>query len=401
VDVSYLVFGINKLGAAFPAALAAVLLCILVYLLGRKLDRNWTGFFAAIMLATTPYFMKHSRTCRPDSLFVCFLALAILAYILAERNGRWWFVVGASLGLAVLTKQIAALIGVGVIGVDMIFSRRLGEFKKGRAWSGVALFLVVALPWHIAMLVQWGGSFLEGYFYPIRRIILSDYSPKSWFFYLKGITKFLPWALLLPVGIVIAVREFRRERAHRLIIIWMLVALAAFLLTRTKRLWYLFPALPPLAIITALGLQRLLSEKWRRVAASLAVVAFAATTVAAVAIPFKVDKEEWGDIRAAKPVLDRLAGDGPAYEFVERLPERESGQTTLAAVALFYTDHTIIPVTGNGLPQLVKENDRIVIVARNKRLDDLLGVFQDSAETSVEFSGKDYSVVLALRRLRE
>jgi 4-amino-4-deoxy-L-arabinose transferase-like glycosyltransferase len=389
------VFGFTKLGASAPSALAAVVLCILVFLIGKRLDGKWLGFFAAVMLATVPYFMKQSRTCRPDALFACYLALAVLAYIRAKENGNWYYLAGAALGCAVMTKQIAALIGIIIIAIDMAVSGRWREFRGGGAWRAVSLLLILTVPWHIGMLAQYGGNFVEGYFlYPLRSIILSDYSAKSWSFYLKGLGKFLPWILLVPVGLVFLVREFRRERRHRLVIIWTLVALGIFLITRTKRLWYLFPALPPLVLVAALPLARLLSERWRRFAAFIVLLVFSGTAIAAIAIPFEVDRIEFKDIRDSKMLLDRLAGDGPVYEFVEKYPVRKSGaKTTLAAVTLFYTGHRVAQLTSGMLGAFLIEEDMLVIISEDRMLEKLLEAARTLGPVKVEFRGDKYSIV--------
>lgn len=116
---------------------------------GRRLYDDWTGVAAAALYMLMPGVALSSFILATDAPLLCFLALALLAYVALQQGGRALPAaagLGAALGLAMLSKY-AAVYAVVAIGLHLILSR-----EARRAWSlqtaalAIAAFAIVLAP---------------------------------------------------------------------------------------------------------------------------------------------------------------------------------------------------------------------------------------------------------------
>src|SRR5512145_2863734 len=119
------VWPVAAVGALFPAAAYA----IMRRLLGKS-DALAAGV-VALLFATEPMFVAHSRNAHLDMLVTSFAWLAVLCALVAKRelSLRWSIGSGLLLGLALLSKLSAAGYALGialVFGLSVLESRRRG-----------------------------------------------------------------------------------------------------------------------------------------------------------------------------------------------------------------------------------------------------------------------------------
>lgn len=153
---------------------------------------------------------------------------------------------------------------------------------------GILLFAVVGLPWYVAMLLKHGNAYWQRFFVHdhFNRLGAGVHQIDSGNF--EHFIKWLgvgmwPWALFVPLALVWLVRQNVRDRspqaqAKLFLTIWFVFAFALFTLMATKFHHYIFPAMPALAILTALYIGHVLEEGgWLgRVTAVVGVVFFLA-----------------------------------------------------------------------------------------------------------------------------
>lgn len=179
------------------------------------------------------------------------------------------------LGISVLAKGPPGLVVVGGVGAlyVLVFARWRalyeGAFELKR---GLVIMAAIAIPWHVAMWLKQGPSFISEYLF---LHILNragdgsvDKSLGSFEFYTSQIGHGMwLWAGLLPAAIgatVIRARPETREGRVRLIIgIWAMTAVAVFCLVATKFNHYILPAIPPLGLLVAFLLDDLLARRER------------------------------------------------------------------------------------------------------------------------------------------
>jgi Dolichyl-phosphate-mannose-protein mannosyltransferase len=197
-----------------------------------------------------------------------------------------WYAGYAMMALGVLTKGLIAL--VFPCGAAFFFLLVTGEWRRWREFrlfSGLALFLAIAAPWHIlAGLRNPGTADHRGFlwFYFVNEHFLRflgkryprDYSklPATLYWTLHLVWLF-PWSLYLPAAVTTALEAWRGRRSSlevaergagisdfasrtRLLCwIWAAVVLIFFALS-TNQEYYTFPAYFPLLLLLADGVAR-------------------------------------------------------------------------------------------------------------------------------------------------
>jgi len=154
-----------------PGALAAVATVGLVYGLGRRLGGRSVGLASGLALTSMGFFVSELRQAGNDGLLAFFTTLALYAAwrrlhgddaFPAERPGprRWNLLAYAAVGLGFLTKGPVILPLVALTVVPYLACARrlragLATLADGR---GLALFLLLALGWPVAVLLAEPGA---------------------------------------------------------------------------------------------------------------------------------------------------------------------------------------------------------------------------------------------------
>ena len=247
---------VNEFWARFASALAGIGAVLIVFAMTRRLHGTATAVVSSLILLACYGFLQAARAGQSDMLLTFFLYLALYAYILAiQENPRWWYLVGGAIGLAFMTKDMAALVAPLAIGLALIFDGHAREmWRRPEPWLGLSLALLIVLPWHVAMLAWQGPTFLHQYVgaMVVQRITGQiEGHPGGVLTYLIYIrNQFYPWAYLLPFAGIsyFAIRRTSRPAS------WIVPAFAAVILivytvVQTKLAWYMVPAYPALAIL--------------------------------------------------------------------------------------------------------------------------------------------------------
>ncbi|MEO6952245.1 MAG: glycosyltransferase family 39 protein [Polyangia bacterium] len=138
---------------------------LLTVLLGAMLFSPFVGVLGGALLAMSDLFVGYARAFESEPLLVCFVLGAFCAWVGAKRR-RWLYVVyGVCLGGALMTKQLIGLFPLAAPVVDGYLALRGERAKVGRGLAvGVAVALLVALPWHLLMYARYGQRFIDSFF---------------------------------------------------------------------------------------------------------------------------------------------------------------------------------------------------------------------------------------------
>jgi 4-amino-4-deoxy-L-arabinose transferase-like glycosyltransferase len=245
----------------------------LVWLLGRSLPGRSTngrraGLTAAIVLGSSPLWIALSRANIIDMTLTFFLSATLTCFWLAQEKERGdpgeralWYGVFACAALATLTKGLIGFVIPGaVIFFYLLFARRWRLLLRVPWIGGTALFLAIALPWHV-LAARRNPDFLQFYFIHehFQRYATSeaDRQQPFWFFAAILALGLLPWSGVLPAAARLfgKGRERLRDR-HGLIFLacWAGFVFLFFSASQSKLVPYILPAFPPLAVLIALGL---------------------------------------------------------------------------------------------------------------------------------------------------
>ena len=252
------IFGENLFGVRIASAIASGLSVFLAYAVAHRLWNDPRKSFACALVYMT-FFLIASlagySNLDPQFTFWVNLSLAALWFAIDSPSQRQrlmsWVVLGFACGMGFMTKGFLALLLPVLIALPyMIWQKRFRELVK---YGLVAILVasVVSLPWVLAVHAQepdyWRFFFWHEH---IRRFAGEDAQHgEPWWFYLPlMVVASLPWAALLPAAFKDAWRN-RREVGVVFLLMWLLLPLALFSLSKGKLPTYILPCLLPLALL--------------------------------------------------------------------------------------------------------------------------------------------------------
>jgi 4-amino-4-deoxy-L-arabinose transferase-like glycosyltransferase len=256
--------GVSEETARLPAAIDAVLMIAAIYFFLRRF-RPGAEVDGALITASCAGVIGFARAAATDMPLTATFAIAMLAwygwYESRRRAGLAVFYV--FLGLGILAKGPVAPVLAAVIVILFAVARRDWKCVWRTIWlPGIVLFLLVALPWYVAVQRQNPGFFrffiLE---HNLARFSTSVYHhPEPFWFYLPVfLLAMTPWTMWLIAAVIERARLLWQERRESerdpdnawgiFLIIWMIVPVVFFSASQSKLPGYILPAVPAGALL--------------------------------------------------------------------------------------------------------------------------------------------------------
>jgi 4-amino-4-deoxy-L-arabinose transferase-like glycosyltransferase len=271
-------FGLGEWQARLYTALTGFVGVLLVGFTGARVFNAATGFFAALVLATAPYWnlMGHFNTL--DMALSFWMELTLCALLLAQRPGLpkgrvrlWMWVCWGAMALAVLSKGLIGLILPGAVLVLYTFvARDWALWKRLYLVSGLIVFFAIVSPWFV--LVQERNPEFFNFFFIVqqfRRYLTPEQNRPGafWYFVPVILVGFLPWLSVSVQSLRHALATPRQPNGFApvtLMLVWSAFIFLFFSASHSKLLSYTLPIAPPLALVIGLYLPLMKREQWRR-----------------------------------------------------------------------------------------------------------------------------------------
>ncbi|TCK72516.1 glycosyltransferase family 39 protein [Acidipila rosea] len=248
---SFRIFGISDWAARLPLAFTALLLVLVAFRMAIDLTLNGpadrarrSGFYAALILVTNVALFAGTREMNGTVLTA--LAASFAAHFF-WRSLRLGPTLGSAIGfaaacaLALLSAGLPGLL-VPLITVALVLvrSRRLSHLQRWHPFAALAVFLLLALPWHIAASLANRGpgpahGFLWHYFvaHQGRELFLfmrhhATAATGMLSYFLIFLAAFLPWVIFHSAQCPECPEEEHAKR--RLLSCWLLTAVLLGLL---------------------------------------------------------------------------------------------------------------------------------------------------------------------------
>lgn len=322
---AYSVFGVQEFSARLPSAVLSVGTVLATYFLGRRLFSPRAGWWAGLALATSPLFDMSARAATPDATLIFFMTASMLTFALATFPPRMDAVVAdptqglgwkkqPGLRLATFVLLGFALLAKGPVGLVLPLAT-IGAFRLASRWqsptagaswgetalswarliapgqvlatlremhlvSGIAVALLIAAPWYIAVGCATDGAFLVEFFgdHNFGRALEAKEGHRGFGppFYLAVILAgCFPWSVLAAPLALDTYRNLRSEksagsdrRGLLFALCWIAAYLLVFSIARTKLPSYVTPCYPAVALLIGLLVDRwwenklLISPRW-------------------------------------------------------------------------------------------------------------------------------------------
>jgi 4-amino-4-deoxy-L-arabinose transferase-like glycosyltransferase len=211
----------------------ATLTVVCVYRLGRRVWGVGAGLLAALLLALSPFHMRHSQYVTTDVASALLVLLALGASIAVAREGRWrdYLAAGAFAGLAASTKYNAGVVVLTVGAAHVLFAGRRSLARLPRlAGAGAAALLgfVIGTPYAV---LSW-AEFRQGILGQVRDYAETAHGDFSGAWNLRGYGDFfvgegLGWAVGIAALAGLALLLWRRRAVG---LLWLSFAVPYLLL---------------------------------------------------------------------------------------------------------------------------------------------------------------------------
>ncbi len=258
--MSYKLLGINEFSVRLPSVLCALSSVTALFFAVKRTCPLKTAVVSSLILASTVEFVIFSRVSILDMLLSANIALSVLCglmtYFVKEENKKYfWLGFYAFSGLGLLAKGIpAVVIPFGTMFFTGLWKKNLKEFFKPEYFiTGIMLFLIIALPWHIMMYKEHGMEFIKEYIikHHFQRFIGSAEIGRehSIIYYVPTfIIGFLPWTVSFIAGFKKLVTN-RKNDFITMNLIGFVFAFLFFSIAGTKLITYILPLYPMCAVL--------------------------------------------------------------------------------------------------------------------------------------------------------
>ncbi len=274
---SVTLFGPQEWALRLPSVLGAIFICLMVYLLIRKLGLgSWWSVLTIGVLTAIPYWYILMRQVRVDSLLILMLISALYFLVASWQRKQFAIWIGPLLGLAVMTKSVTTISVLPMLFVFSFVYRQWDWLRNRWLYYGLALGLTIIVPWHLYQTKLYGQDFWSIYLgFNILQRASEGFGLQQihWYDYFLTLWKLAqPWYFLWIVGTVAVVILRRHITSDQTIQkLWLaslgsaLVVIILFSLFKTHIPTYVLPAYPFIAISLVCSMHLLyhLVLQWR------------------------------------------------------------------------------------------------------------------------------------------
>ncbi len=268
--LGYLIVGVGEWAPRITSALCGFGGVVALYLFVRHLYDARVALIAALVLSSTPHYLRFAKMGMLDVPLTFFVSISLYSYWIGLERSRWLVLSGAALGLAFMTKGVAAGIIPLAIGIDLLVHRRWQLFREPALWLGLAVAASIVVPWHVYQHLQHGQRFWDEYlfYHVVARSLhaLEGHSGGPSYYLLAIIERQRPWFLLTFAALPYALKQRIVDRDEHLgfFLAWITAVTLIVALVQTKLRWYIIPVYPALSACIAIMLCRLVPRRHDR-----------------------------------------------------------------------------------------------------------------------------------------
>jgi len=266
-------FGVHDWSARLPSTTFAFIMVGLIYLHMRHF-RPGGHLDAALITVACAGIIAFSRGASTDMQMAAPLAIGLLGwYAWYETDSKFWlYDIYFFTGLATLAKgPVAPFLAIVIIAAFALLRREWSILRRSLWWPGIVLYFAMVLPWFIAVQHK-NPTFFREFFleHNLERFATDRYQHQQpfWYYLMVVVLAMMPWTVIavraLADGILTSVAEWRLRHSKNatpcanrpgdafpeFLVLWALVPIVFFSLSKSKLPGYILPSIPPIAILT-------------------------------------------------------------------------------------------------------------------------------------------------------
>jgi len=275
--IAYRIFGVRDWAARIPSAVDASLIVLAAYFFLRKL-RPGVHLDGALMTASVAGLVGFAHSASTDMPLAAMFSLAMFAwYAWWETSQRTYLAAFyVFIALAALAKGPIAPALAGVIIVLFAVAARNVRLILRTLWiPGIALFVVVALPWYVVIQArqpEFFRTFILEHNLARFGSNLYHHEQPVWFYLPVMLLALVPWVVFVAAAIFEIARAWWAERSRLFesgdalncfFLLWLVIPVVFFSLSRSKLPGYILPGIPAGPLLVAEYVRRHLTDQDR------------------------------------------------------------------------------------------------------------------------------------------
>ena len=261
--LSFAVFGLGDWQARLWTGLCGIGGVALTGYAGAKVFGQRAGFYAALVLGSSFYWVACSQIDSLDMGLSGMMTIALCALLIAQRDGaspaerrNWMLACWAGMALAVLSKGLIGLmLPGGVLVLYTLITRDWKLWARLHLLKGLLLFFAIATPWFVLVAMK---NPEQPHFFFIHehwdRFFLKEHHREQawWIFFALTAIGIIPWLGVLGQSLRLgAQREAGLFRPRLMALIWAVFIVLFFTKSNSKLPGYILPIFPALALLVA------------------------------------------------------------------------------------------------------------------------------------------------------
>lgn len=266
---AYAAFGVSEWATRLWPALSGILGVLLVFGAGNRIFGPPAGVFAAAVLGGSALYAAAGHFVSLDMGVSLFLALAVFATVLAQRDGtaepsrkRWMLLAWAVMSLATLSKGLIGIVLPGAaLAIYVLWQRDWALLRRLHSGPGIVLFLAITAPWFIAMSAanpQFARFFFVHEHFERFLTTIHGRDQPPWYFVPVLLVGVMPWITSLMLALWRAARagEPSLFKPKRFLLVWCATVFVFFSVSGSKLALYILPIFPALAVLIGAEMAR-------------------------------------------------------------------------------------------------------------------------------------------------
>nr|WP_314540187.1 glycosyltransferase family 39 protein [uncultured Massilia sp.] len=267
--LTFSMFGLGEWQARLWTGLCGLAGIVLTGIAGTRVFGARTGFYAALVLGSSVFWVVGSQANSLDMSLSAAMALSLCALLVAQRDGaseaerrNWMLACWAGMALAVLSKGLVGIVLPGaVLVLYSLIARDLRIWTRLHLGKGLLLFVLITAPWFVLVGLR---NPEQPYFFFVHehfgRFLLKEHNREEpWWFFLPLLAAgSMPWLGVLAQSLAGAATgdgadkgPARSFRPRLLLLVWAVFILLFFSVSNSKLPAYILPVFPAVALLVA------------------------------------------------------------------------------------------------------------------------------------------------------
>ncbi|MEO6693717.1 MAG: glycosyltransferase family 39 protein [Ignavibacteria bacterium] len=251
--LSTLIFGINSTALKIIPFIFSLLSVILIILIGKKFFDPKTALIAGMIFCSNIIFNVFSKRFQFDYPYTFFILWSFYLMFLYNDslNKKYLFLSGISFGCCLMVKILVGFYIPLILTLSFFLIREKIRFRVIDIIYLTAIGIIIALPWHLHMLLKYGSEFTD-YFLKFHiydrafKGVEMNEKGSGPLYYINYMMNIIPYSVVVFFGLIYDFRRFKELSWQKIFLwIWFITGLIIIAAFKTKLEVYVLLILTP------------------------------------------------------------------------------------------------------------------------------------------------------------